>query len=230
MKMIVLFGPQGSGNHLFGKIFSMHDDVHGWKDALKPDGYFIPHYKEPFNWHWNNVDKMTVENTMGGKQYAVTSISNPYIEKWLPKVPPVYEFIEKLESLGIEAQPVVIGRDQNILTHQQTRLRGGPTWGNMTQLIQWMKVPPFFVSQELLYLYRRQYIKSLGHWLNFPMAWDHPSVDDILKQDANAKYVHAADPWWLDDHVRSILNPEGKDDQKVDDPKMEWTTTWDALL
>jgi len=207
MKMVLLFGPQGSGNHLFGKIFALHEDVHGWKDALKPDGYFIPHYKEPFNWHWNHIDEMTVENTMCGKEYAVTSISNPYIEKFLPKVPPIFEMTEKLHSLGIEVQHVVIGRDQNILTHQQTRLRGGPTWGNMPQLIRWMKTPPFFVSQELLYLYRREYVKSLGHWLDFPMAHDDPRIDEILKDDANAKYIHPADPWWLDEHVKIILTP-----------------------
>lgn len=205
-KMIILTGPQGSGNHLFGKIFSLHDEVHGWKESLREDGYFIPHYKEPFNWHWNNIDKID-KSIMGGKDYAVTSISNPYIENWLPKVPPIYQMSDKLESLGIEVQHVVIGRDQNILTHQQTRVRGGPTWGNMPQLLKWMETPPFFVSQELLYLYRRQYIKSLAHWLDFPMSHDHPLVDEILKNDANAKYVHPADPWWLDDHVHSILTP-----------------------
>lgn len=205
-KLIVLFGPQGSGNHLFGKIFSMHPDVHGWKDALKPDGYFIPHYKEPFNWCWNNINAIDMD-IMGGKEYAVTSISNPYIEKWLPKVPPIYEFIEKCETIGIEVQPVVIGRDRNILTHQQTRLRGGPTWGNMPQLIQWMKVPPFYVSQELLYLYRKQYVKSLAHWLDFPLLWDDPQIEEILKKDANAKYITASDGTDLDEHVKIILTP-----------------------
>lgn len=204
--MIVLFGPQGSGNHLFGKIFSMHPNVHGWKDALKPDGYFIPHYKEPFNYYWNNVDKIDLD-IMGGKQYAVTSISVPYIENWKPKVPPIFEFMQACKKIGIEAQPVVIGRDQNILTHQQTRLRGGPTWGCISQLIKNMDRMPFFVSQELLYLYRRNYIKSLGQSLKFPMACDDPLVDEILKQDANEKYIHAADPWWLDDHVKIILTP-----------------------
>lgn len=206
-KFVILVGPQGSGNHLFGKIFSMHDDVHGWKAALGPDGYFIPHYEEPFNWHWNNIDQITVDNLMYGKQYAVTSISNPYIQDWLPKVPPVLAMMDRVESLGIDVQLVIIGRDQNILTHQQTRLRGGPTWGNMPQLIKRLTVPPFYISQELLYLYRRHYIKSLGHWLDFPMAWEHPMVDDILKQDANSKYIHAADPWWLDEHVNKILTP-----------------------
>jgi hypothetical protein len=206
MKMIVLVGPQGSGNHLFGKIFSLHDDVHGWKDALKPEGYFIPHYKEPFNYYWNNIDKIDL-NIMGGKQFAVTSISNPYIENWLPKVPPIFDFITKLEEVGISVQLVIIGRDKNILTHQQTRLRGGPTWGNMHQLIQHLKLPPFYTSQELLYLYKHHYIKSLSHWLDFPLVWDDSRVDDILKQDANAKYIHSAESHWLDDHVKNILTP-----------------------
>jgi len=207
MKMIVLFGPQGSGNHLFGKIFSLHDDVHGWKDALKPDGYFIPHYKEPFNYYWNNIYKIDL-NIMNGKTYAVTSISNPYIENCLPNVPPIFDFIKNVESIGIDVQPVVIGRDKNILTHQHTRLRGGPTWGNMPQLLKWMSIPPFYISHELLYLYRRQYIKSLSHWLDFPLAWDHPQIDEILKEDANEKYIHAADPYWLDEHVTQILTPQ----------------------
>jgi hypothetical protein len=42
------------------------------------------------------------------------------------------------------------------------------------------------------------------------LAWDDPQIDDILKLDANAKYIHAADPYWLDDHVKSILTPEAK--------------------
>jgi len=219
-KMIVLIGPQGSGNHLFGKIFSLHDDVHGWKDALKPDGYFIPHFKEPFNHYWNNIDDIDMR-IMGGKKYAVTSISNPYIENWLPKVPPVFDFMAKLDEVGIESQMVVIGRDRNILTHQQTRLRGGPTYGNMTQQLRWMETPPFYISQELLYLYRRQYMKSLQHWLDFPMAWDHPQVDEILKDDANEKYVHAADPHWLDDHIKKIIAPPNA---PVD--KEKGTVTW----
>ena len=63
--MLIVIGPQGSGNHLFGKIFSLHDDVHGWKAALEPDGYFIPHWCEPFNEFWNDPSKITVD-IMGG--------------------------------------------------------------------------------------------------------------------------------------------------------------------
>jgi hypothetical protein len=206
MKMLILVGPQGSGNHLFAKIFSLHPDVHGWAEALTPEGYFVPHCKEPFNPYWNDVSLISNE-VMGGKCYALTSISIPYIEQWRPRIPPVPEFVERLQSVGVETQVIVIGRDRTILTHQQVRLRGGPTWGVMPQLLQWLDPPPFYVSQELLYLYRRQYIRSLGHWLAFPTAWDDPRVDEILKEDANEKYIHPAGSWWLDEHVKASNTP-----------------------
>jgi len=211
MKMVILCGPQGSGNHLFAKIFSLHDDVHGWKAALEPDGYFIPHWEEPFNWYWNNIDKIDTD-IMGGKQHAVTSISNPYMEDYVPKIPPVREFIRKIQQIGIQAKLVVIGRDQTILTTQQTRLRGGPTWGNMHLLLKQIEAPPLFVSQELLYLYRKEYIRSLSHWLDFPIAWDDPRIDEILKTDANAKYITPARNEELDKHVLGFLNPPWQKD------------------
>lgn len=184
----------------------MSSQVHGWKESLESDGYFIPHYQEPFNFYWNNVDQID-DRIMGGKEYAVTSISNPYIEDWKPKVPPVQEFIQAVEKLGIKVQLVVIGRDRNILTEQQTRLRGGPTWGNMVQLLEHLDVVPFYISQELLYLYRGKYIKSLSQWLEFPLVSEGPLLDEILKQDANEKYITSAGPTELDTHVKTILDP-----------------------
>ncbi len=209
MKMVVLFGPQGSGNHLFSKIFSLHSDVHGWKAALEPDGYFIPHSSEPFNYYWNNITKIT-KDIMGGKQYAITSISVPYIEQGLPKIPPIIEFIDKLTSVGIEPIPVAVGRDNNILTYQQTRVRGGPTWGSMIQLLDRMSETPFYVSQELLYLYRKKYVKSISSYLNFPLDWENSKIDDILKEDANKKYTHNANPTWLDQVVKIISTPTNR--------------------
>ena len=205
-RFVILLGPQGAGNHLFGKIFSMSPQVHGWKESLESDGYFIPHCREPFNFYWNNIDQID-ERIMGGKDYAVTSISNPYIENWKPKVPPVEEFIAALQKVGIEPQLVVIGRDRNILTEQQTRLRGGPTWGNMIQFLANLNIVPFYISQELLYLYKGKYIQSISQSLNFPLVWEGPLPDEILKQDANEKYIKSAAPTELDAHVKTILDP-----------------------
>jgi hypothetical protein len=207
MKMLIVIGPQGSGNHLFGKIFSLHDDVHGWKAALKPDGYFIPHWYEPFNEYWNNPNKITVD-IMGGKQYAVTSVSNPYMENFVARVPLLEEFTQKLKDCGIESQLAIIGRDRNILDLQQRRLRGGPTWGMMQIMLNRIEEPPLFISQELLYLYRNHYVRSLGKWLDFPVAWNDSRIDEILIEDANAKYIKPCEPTELDAHVKNFIKPD----------------------
>jgi len=207
MKMIILVGPQGSGNHLFSKIFSIHDEVTGWKESLTEDGYFIPHWFEPFNDYWNDISLIS-KKMMNGKKYAITSVSNPYMREHYPKVPDVLTFSKKLREVGIEPKLVVIGRDQNILDLQQRRVRGGPTWGMMQIMLNRIEEPPFFVSQELLYLYRKQYLRSLEKQLDFPIAWDSPEVEEILSEDANRKYIRQTDATWLDAHVKDFLTPE----------------------
>ena len=206
MKMLIVIGPQGSGNHLFGKIFSLHNEVHGWKAALQPDGYFIPHWHEPFNEYWNDPSKITV-NIMGGKQYAVTSISNPYMENFTARIPKLEEFITALAAAGIESELAIIGRDRNILDLQQRRVRGGPTWGMMQIMLNRLEEPPLFLSQELLYLYRHHYVRSLDKLLNFPTAWNDPRIEEILSEDANAKYIQPCDSTPLDAHVKNFIKP-----------------------
>lgn len=196
-KILLIYGPQGSGNHLFSKIFALHDDVCGWKELLddsKEENYFIPHYKQPNIDYWKNVDDINID-IMNGKKYAVLNASVPLWNREL-MVPPFNRMFRKLQELNIEVQPVVIGRDKTILTHQQTRLRGGPTWGVMTQVIRRLEITPFYVSLELLYLYRRNYIRDIGKWLQFPVADTDPRIDEILKEDSNQKYiVPAANPF-----------------------------------
>ena len=204
MKMLIVIGPQGSGNHLFGKIFSLHDDVHGWKAALQPDGYFIPHWHEPFNEYWNDPSKIT-KDIMGSKQYAVTSVSNPYMENFTARVPKLEEFVTALAAVGIDSELAIIGRDRNILDLQQRRLRGGPTWGMMQIMLNRLEEPPLFISQELLYLYRQHYVRSLGKLLNFPTAWNDPRVEEILAEDANAKYIQPCESTALDAHVKNFI-------------------------
>jgi len=207
MKMLILVGPQGSGNHLFSKIFSIHDEVHGWKESLEPEGYFIPHWFEPFNDYWNDMSLIS-KDMMDGKKFAVTSVSNPYMRDFLPKVPEVNLFIKKLNEVGIESQVVVIGRDRNILDLQQRRLRDGPTWGMMQIMLNRIEEPPFYVSQELLYLYRKHYLRSLEKQLQFPIDWKNPMVERILEKDANEKYVKQVAATWLDHEVKDFITPE----------------------
>jgi hypothetical protein len=59
---------------------------------------------------------------------------------------------------------------------------------------------PTFLSYELLYLYKQDYLKSLK--LNIPVAWDNIRINEILADDANAKYVHSIDYNELDNGNR----------------------------
>ncbi|SVD77351.1 uncharacterized protein METZ01_LOCUS430205, partial [marine metagenome] len=46
--MLVVTGPQGSGNHLFAKLFNLHPEVYGWN----MDKYWVGHHTEPFSEYW----------------------------------------------------------------------------------------------------------------------------------------------------------------------------------
>ena len=43
--LLIVTGPQGSGNHLFAKLFNLHPDVYG----LNMTRYWQGHDTEPFN-------------------------------------------------------------------------------------------------------------------------------------------------------------------------------------
>ena len=47
---------------------------------------------------------------------------------------------------------------------------------------------PTYLSYELLYLYKQEYLKSLD--LGIPIAWYDDRINQILEEDANAKYVN----------------------------------------
>ena len=49
-----------------------------------------------------------------------------------------------------------------------------------------------FLSQELLYLYKQRYVKYIAHQLDWPLDHTDTRLDDILSEDANAKYVAQA--------------------------------------
>ncbi len=194
--LAVLTGPQGSGNHLWSKIFSLHEDVFGWKSLL--DNYWEAHrFSEPFAEHWK--DPSTLHKfDWSQSQYYFTSISIPLgIEskgtKWCPNV---VQFCTNAQDLGINTKILVIGRDQTILKNQQKRIREESTVRHFyDQLGQFEN--PTFLSYELLYLYKQEYLKSLS--VGLPIAWYDKRVDQILEQDANAKYINYVEHNPLDD-------------------------------
>lgn len=191
--MLVLVGPQGAGNHLWSKVLSMHPDVYGWKTLL--DNYWEAHrFAEPFAACWKDHSLLeTFDWTQS--DYYFTSIScplgihdnedNPIWE------PDINGFVQAVANLGIDVQVAVIGRDQNILNYQQTRVRKQPTLHMFMSQLHHID-HPVFLSYELLYLYKDKYLRSLD--LNIPVAHDSDKLDEILAEDANARYVQPAGP------------------------------------
>jgi hypothetical protein len=200
-KMLIITGPQGAGNHMWAKIFSLHPEVFGWKTLL--DNYWESHrYSEPFADHWKNVALLD-DYDWSEYDYYTTSISVPL---GIPNddINPLYEpvllnFSNKLNELGIEVQWAIVGRDQNILNHQQTRIRSESTVPLFLKQLPDLK-DPIFLSYEMVNLYKEQYVKSLDTIV--PIAWNDKRLHDIVKYDANAKYVHSIEHNELDNGNR----------------------------
>jgi hypothetical protein len=200
-KMLILTGPQGAGNHLWSKIFCLHPEVYGWKSLL--ENYWEAHrFAEPFAQYWRD-HSLLKSFDWTQSEYYFTSISCPLgiVGSDVNPVwnPDIEGFARSVLNCGLDVEIAVIGRDQTILYHQQTRIRTQPTLSLFTKQLPriWN---PTFLSYELLYLYRQDYLKSLK--LNIPIAWDDPRINEILSDDPNAKYIHGIEHNPLDEGNR----------------------------
>ena len=196
-KMLILTGPQGAGNHLWSKVLSLHPEVYGWKTLL--ENYWEAHrFAEPFAQHWRD-HTLLKSFDWSQSEYYFTSISLPLgivghdvNPIWMPDL---HGFAATVLGCEVEVEIAVVGRDQTILNNQQTRIRTQRTLPLFLE--QLPKIwNPTFLSYELLYLYKQDYLKSLK--LNIPVAWDDPSIDTILENDSNLKYIHYVDEYILD--------------------------------
>ena len=115
------------------------------------------------------------------------------------------EFFEQAKLAGFNIKLAIIGRDFNILNFQQKRLRNTITTPRfIDQLDLLLKYDPVFISTELLYLYRMHYVKQISKLLDFPIAISPGSLENILKDNSNLKYIKPADAEqvWLDDVIK----------------------------
>jgi hypothetical protein len=205
--LLILTGPQGSGNHLWSKVFSETPNVQGWTQLTKE--YWVGHGDEPFSNIWE--DPSIFYNHQWDDGYYCTSISCPYIIKGGPEMdsdiggrtPKYDEFISTARAVGFTVTIAVIGRDHNILSYQQSRIRKTVTFPKFIKAYDDFieKYDPEFVSTELLYLYENRYLKKLEKQLNFPINVPDEKLKDILKDNTNAKYIKPVDHYWLDDFM-----------------------------
>lgn len=202
-RLLIITGPQGSGNHLWSKIFALHPEVAGWSALLET--YWIPHDQEPFADCWKNPQQLK-QRDWSQKDYYVTSISCPYFDGSQLTVPDLLGFATQAQDCGLAVQIAVIGRDQNILGMQETRVRGRPTF-DMAQtlykdLSQWDLT---YLSYELLHLYQASYLKQISKTLDFPVAYNDTRLAEILVDDTNKKYFQPVEHHWVDKLTKGIM-------------------------
>jgi len=201
-KLVIITGPQGSGNHFFSRVFSAHPKVGGWKSLL--DKYWVPSDEEYFAKYWVNPEELT-EKDFEGYDYWLANVSCPFYYDGVRYIPKVQEFAEKVQSLGIDVQICIIVRDQNINSEQQKRVRGEVTLSVAMHYYQnniignGFKV--HFLDNEAFFLHRQYYLKWVSELLDFPIDYNNPDIFKFITEDPNKKYVKYVSDYWLDQEV-----------------------------
>jgi hypothetical protein len=201
-KLLIFTGPQGSGNHMWSKIFALHPKVAGWSALL--DTYWIPHDQEPFAPCWQNPELLKSYD-WSQQDYYVTSISCPYIDDTRVAIPDITGFAAQAMGCSLQVQLAIIGRDQTVLKFQETRVRGRSTFeiaqDHYKKLESWN---PIYLSYELLHLYQGSYLKQVSKILDFPIAYADPRLEEILHDDTNAKYIQPVEHHWVDKLTKNV--------------------------
>lgn len=201
-KLLIVTGPQGSGNHIFSRILSTHSSVGGWKSLL--DKYWVPSDEEPFAEFWVYPERLTADHFQG-HDYWLANVSCPFMYDGVRYVPKIKEVAERASAFGIDVKIAIVTRDMNINTEQQLRVRKEIT----TPIAQnyyynhllTSDFPVHFLDNEALFLHREHYLKYISRILCFPVDYTNPNIFKFITEDPNAKYVRHVDEYWLDQEV-----------------------------
>lgn len=208
-KLLIITGPQGSGNHLMAKLFAVHPAVGGWKKLL--DRYWISHDEEPFADVWSGHGELTLDR-FSGADYWVTGVSVPFMDDGEVRMPDVERFVRKAQALEIDVMIGIIVRDGNIVRMQQRRARSAETLPaaleTYSELMNAGIAPVYFLDFEAAFLYGPKYLQWLSRLLDFPLDAENPAILEILQEDANAKYVQYVEHNWLDEEVKRVSRPK----------------------
>lgn len=200
-KLLIVTGPQGSGNHLFSRILSQHPDVKGWEELL--DRYWVPSDEEPFADYWVDPDKLT-PSYFNDSNYFLANVSCPFFYDGVRYIPKILEVIKRAQLFGVEVHVAIVVRDQNINQLQQLRVRGEHTTPIAQEYYKKLfaaNVPIHFLDHEAFFLYREEYVHWIGQLIGFPVETDPEKLLKFITVDANHKYVKYVDEHWLDKEI-----------------------------
>jgi hypothetical protein len=200
--LLIITGPQGSGNHLFGRLLSLHPDVSGW-DELK-EKYWVPSDQEPFADYWVTPELLGPDKFYG-YQYHLANVSCPFMYDGVRYIPKILEVAQIASSYGIKVQIAIIVRDKNINAEQQRRVRGEVTTPIAQEYyystLLTSKFPVHFLDHEAFFLHKQYYLKWLSKILDFPVELDTAKINRFIDKDANHKYIKYVEEYWLDEQV-----------------------------
>ena len=196
-KLLIVTGPQGSGNHLFARLFSAHPNVVGWESLH--DNYWVPSDQEPFARYWVYPEELKFPEG----DFFCANVSVPFFYDGVRQVPKIKEVAQKAMSLGVQPIIAVIVRDRNINELQQVRVGGECTMDTALEYYKDMAV--HFIDHEAFFLYKEKYIEYLGRLLEFPVTKE--GIDNFISVDANHKYVFPCKEHWLDNEIRKGRKP-----------------------
>ena len=203
-KLLIITGPQGSGNHLFSKVFGYHSDVEGWNFG---DKYWIPSDEEPFAECWVDPSKT---KSMLTQNYVVANVSVPFVFDGVKQIPQIQEVVYEAQDAGYEVKVCIVTRDRTINEEQQLRVRKEITLPTALQYYYNLDATIEFISHESLYLYGGAYLKWLSKVLDFPIAYSDERILKDIKENQNAKYVKHVEEHWLDEQVWNGIRPKNE--------------------
>jgi len=201
-KLLICTGPQGSGNHLFARLLSLHSEVVGW-EALK-NNYWIPSDEEPFARYWVHPEEL--EFPKGN--YFLTNVSVPFFYDGVRQNPKIIEVCQKAKELGVDPTVAIIVRDKNINALQQERVGKEVTLPTAISYYDELinsDIDTHFLDHEAFFLHKENYIKYVGKILDFPVTCE--GINTFIDKDANHKYVSYVDEYWLDETIRDGRKP-----------------------
>jgi hypothetical protein len=213
-KLLIVTGPQGSGNHLFGRLLSLHEEVNGWEELKHK--YWVPSDQEPFAEYWVHPEKLSLEQ-FAGSDYHVANVSCPFFFDGVRYVPKILEVAERAKSFGVDVNIAIIVRDQTINKMQQQRVRGEHTtpiaqeYYYNTLLTSSFNVN--FLDHEAFFLHKEHYLKWLQKILKFPV-YTGPLIYKFITDDANGKYIKYVKDYWLDEEVLAGCKPSRQNRMK----------------
>ena len=201
-KLLIVTGPQGSGNHLFSRLLSLHPDVLGWEELL--DKYWVPSDQEPFADYWVHPELLP-KSKFATHRYHLANVSCPFMYDGVRYVPRILEVAERARSFGIDVEIAIIVRDQNINAEQQRRVRGEVTTP-IAQKYYYENLiasdfPVHFLDHEAFFLHHEHYLRWVSKILQFPVELDPAEIMRFISVDANHKYVKYVNEHWLDQEV-----------------------------